>query len=244
MNYAHPRILMYHMVREPIPGARFNKMRVPPSTFEAQLAYLQENHWQFATMKDWAEGSLNDRSVILTFDDGFADNYEQALPLLEKYNACATLYLVVYRHENDWAVRKKCYHNNRELVKESKLSDDQVREMLSSGRIELGSHTLTHPDLRRLSPEEKQEELHQSKTLLEETFGQAITSIAYPFGLFDERDQDLAQSLGYRTAVTTSQGIDPLISCPFALRRIKVSGKEGMHAFKLRLRTGVRGWHS
>lgn len=241
VDYGAPRLLMYHMVCEPVRKGRFNKMRVRPSAFEAQLAWLRQKGWQFRRMTDVARGDCPEKTVVLTFDDGFADNYYHAFPLLEKYDACATLYLVVYRHQNDWAKKKKAYRNNGELVREAKLSDDQVSRMIASGRFELGSHTLTHPDLRKLSNDAKEEEIVQSKKVLESTFDCPVESFAFPFGLYDDEDVAMVKRAGYSTAVTTNSGIDASTAEPMELKRIKVSGKDGLHAFGLRMRTGLRG---
>ena len=80
----------------------------------------------------------------ITFDDGYADNLLQALPLLQKYQCKATLYLVVDRFDRDWSMQRKKHHDEAELKREAKLSDQQVQELLDSGCIELGSHSMTH----------------------------------------------------------------------------------------------------
>ncbi|MCV6604010.1 MAG: polysaccharide deacetylase family protein, partial [Porticoccaceae bacterium] len=238
-----PRILMYHQVREHIPGAKFNKLRVTPAMFERQLRWLSENGYQFVTMSALARPeSLPAKAVALTFDDGFADNLIHADPILEKYNACATLYLVQDRHERDWSTSKKAHHNSGELMREAKLDDDQVRQMLASGRWELGGHTITHANLSKLDDEQKWQEIHASKQALEQQFETRLSSFAYPFGIFDQRDVELAEAAGFDTAVTTEEGIcQTPAQHRFILQRIKISGKDNWLAFRLRMRTGVRG---
>ena len=85
---------------------------------------------------------------MLTFDDGFRDNYLAAHPLLVKYGAKATLFLVVDRFDRDWSTAKKAHHDSGELLREEKLRDAELRKMLDSGLWELGAHTLTHALLR------------------------------------------------------------------------------------------------
>lgn len=244
IDLTHPRVLMYHMIREPIPGARFNGMRVSPSLFDEQVRYLKENGWQFYTVSELVEqwGSLPTKSVAITFDDGYADNAEQALPILQKHGAKATVYLVVDRHLTDWSVNKKKKHDSGELKKEPKLKDAQVLELIDSGLVEIGSHTMTHPNFAQIDTETKRKELAQSKNMIEARFGVDVKTFAYPFGILKSEDPDLVKSAEYLGAVTTVSGIDDRTKAnPYLLKRIKISGKEGMLAFKIRLRTGMRG---
>ncbi len=246
VDACRPRILMYHMIRNPLPGGRFNGMRVPPHLFEAQLDYLVKNGWHFFTISELVDqwDHLPAKSVALTFDDGYADNATAALPLLQRYGAKATVYLVVNRHQLEWSNRKKAHHDSGELKEEPKLTDRQVQELLKSGCIELGSHTLTHPNFESLDPASKHHEMLTSKQQLEALFQVPIRSFAYPFGLLTSKDPLAVQATGYDNAVTTVSGIDdPVTKARFALKRLKVSGKEGMLAFKLRLRTGRRGFN-
>lgn len=241
-----PRILMYHMVSDPRRGAGFNGLRVSPARFEWQLAWLRRQGYAFFTVSElWRQWDhLPERAVAITFDDGYADNLRHALPLLEKYDACATLYLVVDRHDRDWSTAKKKHHDSGELAREAKLSDEDVRHMLASGRIELGSHTLTHINMPATPVETRRHELAASKQQLEQAFGVPVRSFAYPFGLWGEEDVALVREAGYETAVTTIDGIDLRQPRPDPLRllRIKISGKDNALAFILRLRGGKRGW--
>ena len=110
--------------------------------------------------------------------------------------------------------------------------------MLASGLIELGGHSLTHANLPALGDEEARREIAACKEQLEATFGIRVPTFCYPFGLFGDREARLCREAGYLGATTTEQGVG--MDDPFALPRIKVSGSEGMFAFRLRLRTGKR----
>jgi len=246
VDYRHPRVLMYHMVCPHRPGAKFNGLRVTPERFEAQLAWLKLNGWEFFTVDElWAQwDTLPEKSVAITFDDGYADNLHNALPLLEKYDAKATIYIVVDRHERDWSTAKKAHHNTGELAREPKLSDEALQRLVASGRIEIGSHTLTHINMRATSAADKRHELAESRRLLQTQTGQAVTSFAYPFGIYGNEDVALAREAGYTTAVTTVDGIDARTPRPdpLQLKRIKISGKDTMLAFVMRMRGGKRGW--
>ena len=242
IDWKRPRVLMYHMVREHIDGAKFNKLRVKPGEFEKQIAWMKSEGFYFVTMQElqanW--GKHPEKTVAITFDDGYLDNLENAFPILKKYQAKATIYVVVDRHDRDWSTYKKAHHNSGELARESKLNDEQVTLLADSGAVEIGSHTLTHANMAKLSDEECLAELTQSKQVLESLIQQEVTSFAYPFGIYSERDVELVKQAGYSNAVTTKEGIDSEQPDFMQLQRIKISGKDSMFAVKLRMKLGKR----
>jgi peptidoglycan/xylan/chitin deacetylase (PgdA/CDA1 family) len=242
---AWPRVLMYHMISAPRAGARFNGLRVAPERFERQLCWLREQGWHSVTVSELVElgERLPERCFAITFDDGYADNLLQALPLLQRYRCKATLYLVVDRFERDWSVLRKAHHDEGELRREPKLSDAQVETLLASGCVELGSHSLTHANFLQLDNEAARRELVDSRQALEARFGVTVKSFAWPFGLYRDEQVALAEQAGYTSAVTTHEGIEsPRCWRPLQLRRIKISGKDNWLDFRLRLRGGRRGW--
>ena len=243
VDYRYPRILMYHMIKEHR-GGKFKGLRVSPEMFEKQIRYLSEQGWHFYTMSELVaqRKNLPKHSVAITFDDGYEDNYTQAFPILKKYGAKATIYLVTDRHGREWSSRRKAKNSGGELMREPKLSDTQVEEMIASGLIEIGSHTVTHDNLPQLESADKREEIIGSKEALEKRFGIRCLSFCYPFGLYDEEDVRLVQEVGYTNAVTTQSGIEDMRNADlFRLKRITVSGKDNFSAFWLKLRHGRRG---
>ena len=240
---ARPRILMYHMVREHIPGSRYNKLRVPPSLFDAQIRWLRDNGWEFVTLSALLDQTSGRKRVAITFDDGYRDNLTHALPVLERYDACMTLYLVADREQcPDWPGQRKAARADSDLSREIRLSDSEVQEMLASGRVELGSHGMFHADLTKVDDGQRTQELRSSKALIESTFGVRVRSFCYPFGLFHPDDPARLRDIGYEAAVTTDQGIvDRGKDDPMLWPRVKVSGTEGMYAFRLRMHKGRRG---
>jgi peptidoglycan/xylan/chitin deacetylase (PgdA/CDA1 family) len=241
--YRHPRILMYHMVCEPRADARFNKLRVAPANFEQQLRWLKDEGWHFAFMSDLVQApALPEKTVILTFDDGYEDNLLNADPVMERYGAKATLYVVEDRFDRDWSTSKKAHHDSGELMRESKLSDAQLEQMIASGRWELGGHTRTHANLARVNASERDTEIAGARQSLSARFAVPVDSFAYPFGIYGSEDVAAARAAGFTTAVTTEEGIPlDIASQAMELPRIKVSGKDSMLAFRLRMRTGFRG---
>lgn len=241
---AVPRILMYHMIRDPIPGARFNGLRVAPRQFEQQIDWLRRRGWQFRFLSEiLASDSLPEKVCAITFDDGYADNLHNALPILRRHGAVATLYLVQHRDDNDWSVKKKAHHDDGELAREPKLTDSEVESLLASGCFELGGHSATHADFRRLDLATRRAEIEGSKAALEARFRVPLETYAYPFGIYDSVDVALVRDAGFAGAVTTVPGIsrNPRDE-RFELKRIKVSGRKGQLAFRLGMRMGLRTW--
>ncbi len=241
VDYRYPRILMYHMISELQPQHKFKGLRVAPEMFERQVKWLHDKGWRFVTMSELAERNWQgEKLAALTFDDGYEDNYHHAFPVMKKYRACGTLYLVTDRHERDWSVAKKAHHDSGELAAEEKLTDAQVQEMVDSGLFEIGGHTVTHCNLATTELQDKRREVRQCKEQLEKTFSTSVGSFAYPFGIYGQQDVVLVKEAGYVSAVTTEEGIDAAAD-PLRLKRIKVSGKDGFFAFKVRIKKGLRG---
>jgi peptidoglycan/xylan/chitin deacetylase (PgdA/CDA1 family) len=231
IDYKYPRILMYHMVRDQISRNKYNSLRVSPAVFEKQIKFLHDNGWKSYTMSEAIENreNLPNKSVIVTFDDGYSDNFINAFPILKKYNFKATIYLI----------------NNRRdcgLKYEPKLSDNDVIELVESGLIEIGAHTLTHINLSRTSDDESKKEICLSRKLIEKEFNIACKSFAYPFGRYKTNDKKFVFECGYTNAVTTQKGIADLRNCDlFEIPRVTISGRDSFFAFKIKLKTGKRG---
>ena len=241
-DYARPRILMYHMVRPSLRGGKFNKLRVSPREFERQIKWLVDRGWRFAKLSELPALADQRKTVALTFDDGYRDNFLAAHPLLRKYDAKATLFLVVDRLDRDWSAAKNARRDGGELGAEPKLSDEEVRAMLESGVWELGAHSLTHPPLPGLEAADREREIAAARVRLETDFNVRVQTFAYPFGLYGDADRRAVAAAGYRLAVTTEPGVDAWPPPdPLAIKRVKISGKEGRLGFALRLRTGRRG---
>lgn len=244
VDFQYPRILMYHMVRDSIPGKKFNSLRVSPENFAKQIHYLYETGWHSYTMSEanLMKNELPQKSVVITFDDGYQDNLTNALPVLKKYGFKATIYLVNDRHDRDWSGYRKAKNEGAGLKDEPKLSDKEVRELLDSGLIEIGGHTLTHANLNDVDKAESYKEICHSREKIEAEFQTDCHSFAYPFGLYDSKDEKNVAACGYTTAVTTEVGIADLNKCDsFKIPRVTISGKDNFFAFWLKLRTGKRG---
>jgi len=189
-------ILVYHLVRparktDP-PSVR--KYNVVPELFAEELKYLKEHGYTTITFDRLAAclrrgAPLPAQPVIICFDDGWENQYRYALPLLRQYRFVATFFIYPL------AIGKKNY-----------LSWDQVNEIAAAG-MPIGSHSLTHPYLDRMTDEKKlRAEIFTSKRLLEEKTGRPVTAFAYPFGRYNPQVRALVKAAGYTTARTIRWG--------------------------------------
>jgi len=138
------------------------------------------------------------KPIILTFDDGYEDNYSIAFPLLQKFGFSAVIYAVTEkdRRTNFW---------DQDEPPAQLMSAAQLKELHRSG-IEIGSHTVTHPRLPTASPERLRTEIRDSKDALEQLFGSGVFSFAYPYGELSESVKDCVCEAGYRFAVAADSG--------------------------------------
>lgn len=242
ISYIYPRVLMYHMISEHLPKnqSKFNRLRVKPSEFEKQLIWLKENGFKSFTLSELVRlENIPEKSVVLTFDDGYEDNFRNAFPLLQKYGFKATIYIVLNRFENNWATDKDLDKASNELNNEKMLTNEQIKVMLDSGLIEIGSHTLDHVNLPKLNKEEKEKQLLESKKQIENIFDIKCNSFAYPFGFYDDDSVEIVKNSAYTNATTTVNAVfDKDKYSNFEIPRIMVSGRQGLFAFILKMKKG------
>ncbi|MEM1222699.1 MAG: polysaccharide deacetylase family protein [Verrucomicrobiota bacterium] len=233
---------MYHMVRDHIAGARYNKMRVEPAEFAWQMDWLKSTGWHFLSTYDLVSrwDKWPEKSVVVTFDDGYSDNYYNAFPVLKRLEIPFTIYLVTNRHDNDWSINKKKEHSSGELKEEPKLSDSEVQEMLDSGLLELGGHTLNHVNLLNEAEAVKKSEIADCAKALRDTYGAEIFTFCYPFGLYDASSVQIVKDVSYSGAFTVEEKLCDAETSPFEVGRLKVSGKMSRLAFRRMLLTGRR----
>lgn len=216
-------VLNYHQV-EPKDG---NPLTLWPEQFEAQMEYLAAEGYTTITIDEMMDAlengtSLPEKSVIITFDDGYADNYEYAYPILKKYGFKATIFLI-YDFTNTYP---------------NYLTWDQVAEMKDSGLIHFESHTMTHANLAELtSVDELRHEIADSHDLLSEKLGYDMHYIAYPGGRVNEEIERITSAAGYRGGFTVHYGLSTPAEGRYQMDRIPIFGAN-MHTltrFKLRL---------
>lgn len=230
-------IVYYHRVlpKEKMKNLAVNDNFIDTETFKKQLE-LFSRKYRCVTNLDIAEsienGSrLDPRSVCITFDDGFADNYKYVFPLLEKYGLKAVFYIA--------SSRIRFNETNKEF-----MSLEELKELVSHGHS-IGAHTISHRILSRLSPEEVETEIVGSKRELEEKLNIRVVSFAYPHGKAGDIPTAICEPIlkkhGFSMAVTTLGGFAPLsgIFNPFRMSRIGFSRVEPFSFFLAKIYWGA-----
>lgn len=221
-------ILMYHSV-----GENFDKpgtLNVSECVFEKQMKFLHDNNYHVISLPELARllktrARVPFKTVVLTFDDGYENNYTHAYPILKKYNFPATIF-VIAGHVGQ---KKEEYGQQFQF-----LSSEQLKEMALSGLITIGAHTKDHVYL----PKEHDEaalwgQIHGAKIELEKIIGRPVEVFCYPTGGYTAHIQELIARAGYQAAVTTlprHQGFAHRDI--YALKRIKMSEND-QNFFKL-----------
>lgn len=215
-------IMMYHHVA----GTRAVRAdTVSPQRFEWHMAYLRDNHFHVLSLDTLAQAirqkkPLPARSVVITFDDGYEDNYTHAFPILKKYRFPATIFV-----------------SSDLMDGPGYLTTQQMKEMLAHG-MDIGSHTRTHVYLPDLTEEKQAAEIRGSKERLEEILGVPVKYFAYPSGGFTEPIKHLVREAGYYGACTTNRGYDRLNRDVFELKRVRFSDKDNRRDYLWMKMTG------
>jgi len=184
-------ILVYHHV---VPGHPDSVLFVTPESFEQHLGYLNDNGYRGVSFDDLADClefgvPLPDRPVIITFDDGWENQFQYAFPLLQKYGFGATFFVVT-----DYVDRPNF------------MTTDELKTMISAG-MTIGSHSRSHPPLSAIgNPLRLKDEIAGSKAWLEERLGVPVDAFAYPYGSYTAAVVAAVRAAGYRTARTVDKG--------------------------------------
>lgn len=216
-------ILMYHYVGEnpnPADTGR-DYLSVSPDKFEEQLTFLKDNGFTPITL-DNLYGIFNfqaespARPIVLTFDDGYIDFYTTAYPILAKYNFKAVSFIPT-------GLIGSGYYMNW----------DQIREISKSGLVTFEGHTISHPNLTLLAPNEALRELKEGREVLQAQTGYPVNFIAYPYGISNYQVQDLAKQAGFAGGVGTWNGKSS--GSGINMPRIRITGQMDLKTFVSRL---------
>ncbi|MFA5803321.1 MAG: polysaccharide deacetylase family protein [Melioribacteraceae bacterium] len=210
-------IIYYHRIVESLGEAGKHGIFITAEQFDKHLKYLKNNGYKTITFEEALEikrSSAEGKYVIITFDDGYEDNYRLAFPILKKYGYKAIIFLVAGLEYNSWDSK-----NNEPKLK--MMNKQQILEMQDYG-IEFGSHTLSHSDLTKISHEEAKKELAESKKILEEKLGKEIKSFAYPYGNCNEEVKKIARNTEYKLVYATDNAPLGLHEDLFQIRRIGI----------------------
>ena len=203
-------LLMYHTSSEENPG-KLDELYVKPSEFDKQIAWLIENGYTLCTFDDWYNLSIIDKPIFITFDDGYPENYTEIFPILKKYQAKITLFLVA-----------------NTIV----LSKEEIREMSDSEFVKFESHTLTHPSLVGISSntDSLERELRESKDVIEALTGKNVLALAYPNGEFNDKVKQISEKY-YDFALRKDLGMHNTKYDNYEIRRIRINRSTSLESF-------------
>lgn len=221
-------ILCYHGVGTTTAEEDPSFLRVNPDTFRAQVDLLLSAGFRLVTVAELASrmngGPPPPGLAALSFDDGMDDNHHVVLPILRERGAAATVYVTtgMVGKPNPWLAP---------AVGSRMMTGDELRELAAAG-FELGAHTVTHPDLSKLSFEQCMREMTESRDELARISGAPVRTFAYPFCLYSEGAVAAAQAAGFEAAVTCHERGG---WSPYELQRPMITGKDGLASFVAKL---------
>jgi peptidoglycan/xylan/chitin deacetylase (PgdA/CDA1 family) len=224
-------ILVYHRVCRD--EDHFNSPYiVTQSTFRRQMSYLATHGYRTTTVAEAMDGDLpasksKGSPVLLTFDDGFLDNYLYAAPVLREFGFGAIVFLVAdfKRRTNWWDVPDG-------MPLAELMARTHIEELSGQG-MEFGSHTMTHKRLPLLSDEELNQELVESRRVIEAIVGRPVDAFSYPYSALDARAKQAVSNAGYRWAFAVNSGPVHYSQDPLEIRRVNMGSQTNflrMHA--------------
>jgi peptidoglycan/xylan/chitin deacetylase (PgdA/CDA1 family) len=224
------RILFYHRVCDDA-----DVLAVTPRRFAAQMALLRDEGWHVVDVARAARllavGRIPARTVALSFDDGYRDIAEHALPVLERHGFRATVFVVIGALEG-----RACFSWYAEQPPILGWAD--VRALDGASAFSFEAHTLGHPNLRALAKPAARREIAGSKAALEEGLGRPVRVFCYPAGVFGERERRMVAAAGFQAATSCEPGANTPATDPLALRRIQIDATDRLADFRAKLEGG------
>jgi peptidoglycan/xylan/chitin deacetylase (PgdA/CDA1 family) len=224
-------ILTYHNIGEAPPEATHRGLYLGLDKFRSHLRSLRRRGYRGISMDEglpYLRGEKDGRVAIITFDDGYVDNLELAMPALQEFGFSATCYLVAGHlgDHNAWDAQEL-------RVKKPLMDEGRIREWLAGG-MKVGSHTVSHPHLPQLTSAQKRGEIVDSRARLEDRLGIAIDHFCFPYGDHDDECIEYVAQARYATAVTVRRGRVQAGQDMLALSRIGNNGKRSPWVFASR----------
>ncbi|HUT86262.1 MAG TPA: polysaccharide deacetylase family protein [Elusimicrobiales bacterium] len=230
-------VLMYHKIGRPPKNSKFKKLWVSPKKFERQINYLIKHKFTPINFSDLNNPEkLPKKPVLITFDDGYKDNYKVAYPILKEKNAKANIFLAyesIGKH-NRW-------HNPDEEHWLPMLTWDEIKQMTDEGLIEFGAHTLNHKNLTEVDTETAKWEIEECKHRLEQKLNHPVCAFAYPYGAgaYDKEIRQLVLDAGFQFDFGIKQGITLLAqNRDYPFKRLLIRGDDNLLDFHLNVTRG------
>jgi peptidoglycan/xylan/chitin deacetylase (PgdA/CDA1 family) len=243
------RILCYHRVCD-IPETKdyVRNITVKPVEFERQMSFLSENGFNVITLEQFIEEKIarhppEKKTIVITFDDGYRDNYLNAFPILKRYEFNASFFLVTDYIGGDsvfpWLklTEASLRHYQANTQYWLPLKEEDIIAMSSGGAC-FGSHTRSHCYLRQVGESQALEELKSSRTRLEEILKKPVRCFCYPFGGVDKNLIRLVGLSGYEAATGLITGSNTNKSDFLNLKRISIDGQDSFIKYKMKVAGG------
>lgn len=227
-------ILGLHRVGFPPPNAKIRGLFVSPKLLSFELWLLEKLGYRFATLKD-AMLDPSGKTAVITFDDGYEDNYIDGLPVLDSYNAPATIFVVTA----DVGKKDVCWEEAGEQLPADMIDWEMLAELQRKG-WEVGSHSHQHIHLDRRRSVDQESLICHSVFAIEERLGTVPISFAYPYGRFDENTKTILRRFGIRFAVTTEapdRASRAASEDLLELKRLSLGGRRFYHYARVLFRT-------
>ena len=224
-------VVMYHRVINNSENEGIYGTYIYEDIFRQHMQYLKDKNFDVITFEDlhkigWRNRfQRNKKYIMITFDDGYVDNYNLAFPILKEFGFKATIFLMGESTYNEWDV-------NAGGEKKFELMDKfMIKEMQDYG-IEFGAHTFNHPKLNKLSEEKIRHQIVDVKKPLEEKIEKEIITFAYPYGILNDYAKKMAREAGYTFTVSTDSGSVCLSDDLYQIRRIAIFPNTNLFSFK------------
>lgn len=229
-------ILMYHQIdATPARGTPLRGLTVTPGSFARQMALLRLLGYRGVSMNDlepYLRGEKSGKVVGITFDDGYRNNLEHALPVLQKNGFTATCYAVSAPHQG-----RNAWDEGIGMPQKPLFTPDDMRAWVAAG-MELGAHTRHHADLTAVDEATAEDEIVGCKRELEATIGQAVRHFCYPYGRYTPQIRDRVQAAGYVSATTVQRSRARTSDHPFELPRVMIARTNHLLLFVMKVLYG------
>ena len=220
-------ILMYHSID--YTSDKNNRLTISPEAFARQMGYLHDKGYNVIPLEKavWyieTKATPPSKTVAITIDDGYENNYTYAYPVLKKYHIPVTIFVIVGL-----------------VGKEGFMNWDEIKELSDSGIIDIESHSISHPWLTGLDDEKLKDELVKSKSILEHNLNKPIEFLCYPMGGYDERVKLAVKAAGYKAAFATKPTrVSPNYDI-YEIKRVRISPNiNNLLAFRIK----TSGYHA